>query len=148
VGQNSFVAQHYTQYLSDLLQEERLRLDSTLKRQVTFHDPCYLTRHNGEIDAPRQILQTIPDLELVEMAHSGIDALCCGGGGGRMWLETEPGQRFADIRIQEALTTGAEVIVTACPFCIACLEDSIKAQGIPDLMVMDVAEVAALALEI
>jgi Fe-S oxidoreductase len=79
------------------------------------------------------------------MAHAGIDALCCGGGGGRMWLETEPGQRFADSRIQEALETGAEVIATACPFCIACLEDSIKAQRVPELTVMDVSEIAALA---
>jgi Fe-S oxidoreductase len=91
-------------------------------------------------------LEAIPGLEVVEMAHTGRDALCCGGGGGRMWLETEPGQRFADIRVEEAMAAGAEVIATACPFCIACLEDSIKAMGIQDLVVMDVAEVAALAL--
>jgi Fe-S oxidoreductase len=145
--QNGFESLHYSQYLAQLLREDRLKLTGPMMHQVTFHDPCYLSRHNDEIDAPRQILQTIPGLKLVEMAHAGIDALCCGGGGGRMWLETEPGQRFADIRIQEALAIGAEVIATACPFCIACLEDSIKAQGIPDLAVMDVAEVAALALE-
>ncbi len=145
MGQNSFVAQHYPQYLAQLLREGRLRLDGSVTRQFTFHDPCYLSRHNGELDAPRQILQTIPGLKLVEMAHAGIDALCCGGGGGRMWLETEPGQRFADSRIQEALETGAEVIATACPFCIACLEDSIKAQRVPELTVMDVSEIAALA---
>lgn len=147
MGHKGIASNHYTQYLAYLLREERLQLDGPVERQVTFHDPCYLTRHNDETAAPRQILQAIPGLKLVEMTHAGIDALCCGGGGGRMWLETEPGQRFADIRVQEALAAGAEVIVTACPFCIACLEDSIKAQGIQDLVVMDVAEVAALALE-
>jgi Fe-S oxidoreductase len=147
MGENGFVARHYTQYLADLLEEERLQLDSfPLAGPVTYHDPCYLARHNDELDAPRRILAAIPGLKMVDMVHTGIDALCCGGGGGRMWLETEPGQRFGDIRVQEALTAGAELIVTACPFCIACLEDSIKAQGIPNLAVMDVAEVAAMAL--
>jgi Fe-S oxidoreductase len=144
--QNRPIPHHYTQTLAHLLREERLQLKTPVARRVTFHDPCYLTRHNDESAAPRQILEAIPGLELVEMAHAGVDALCCGGGGGRMWLETEPGQRFADIRIQEALATGAEVIATACPFCIACLEDSIKAGGIQGLVVMDVAEIAALAL--
>lgn len=147
MGQNCLEAHHYTQCLAHLLREERLHLDNPVERRVTFHDPCYLSRHNDETAAPRQILQAIPGLKLVEMAHSGIDALCCGGGGGRMWLETEPGQRFADKRVQEALAAEAEVIVSACPFCIACLEDSVKAQGIQNLVVMDVAEVAVLALK-
>lgn len=147
MGRQGILAHHYTQYLAFLLREERLRLDCPVMRLVTFHDPCYLSRHNEETDAPREILEAVPGLKLEEMAHAGIDALCCGGGGGRMWLETEPGQRFADIRVEEALAAGAEVIATACPFCVACLEDSIKAMGIQDLVVMDVAELAALALD-
>jgi Fe-S oxidoreductase len=142
----AIIPEHYTQHLFQLINQGRLQLDAQVENRVTYHDPCYLTRHNDETAAPRQILEAIPGLEPVEMTHSGIDALCCGGGGGRMWLETEPGERFADIRVQEALATGAEVLVTACPFCIACLEDSLKAQGIQELVVMDVAEIAAQAL--
>jgi Fe-S oxidoreductase len=146
VGQDGILPQHYTQYLAQLIENGRLTFSSNLPTKVTFHDPCYLARHHGETAVPRHILQAIPGVELVEMEHSGVNALCCGGGGGRMWLETEPGQRFADIRIRESLATGAEVLATACPFCMACLEDSLKAQRIQELAVMDVAEIAALAL--
>ena len=145
-GQKEFKVHHYTQYVAQLLREGRLHLDSSVMRRVTFHDPCYLARHNDETDAPRQILESISGLKLVEMAHAGVDSLCCGGGGGRMWLETEAGQRFADVRVQEALATEAEILVTACPFCIACLEDGLKAQGIQELVVMDVAEISVLSL--
>ena len=81
------------------------------------------------------------------MARSRQDALCCGGGGGRMWMETSAGERFANLRVQDALATGAQVLVTACPFCIACFEESVKAVGAPNLRVMDVAELAAMAIE-
>jgi Fe-S oxidoreductase len=80
------------------------------------------------------------------MTHSRQDALCCGGGGGRMWLETDPEQRFADIRIREALDTGAQLLATACPFCIICLEDSLQGSKIHDLKIMDVAEIGEMAL--
>jgi Fe-S oxidoreductase len=92
------------------------------------------------------VLEAVPGVELVEMENAGLDTLCCGGGGGRMWLETASGERFSDLRVQEACRTGAGVLATACPFCITCLEDSLKAQKIEDLAVMDVAEIAALAL--
>jgi Fe-S oxidoreductase len=80
------------------------------------------------------------------MAASGEDALCCGGGGGRMWMETPAGQRFADVRVRQAAESGAEILATACPFCVVCLEDSLKASHVGHLRVMDVAEVAAMAL--
>jgi Fe-S oxidoreductase len=137
---------HYTQYLVQLIDEGRLRFDKPFSARVTFHDPCYLGRRHGVFDAPRQVLAAIPDLELVEMARSGQDALCCGGGGGRMWMETKAGERFGDLRVQEAAETGAEVLVTACPHCIVCLEDSLKQAGSP-MRVMDVAEVAVVALD-
>ena len=137
---------HYTQYLSTLIQEGRLSFDRSIDLKVTCHDPCYLARHNGESDAPRRILKAIPGVELVEMQHAGLETLCCGGGGGRMWMETAAGVRFSDLRVEEARATGAGALVTACPFCIACLEDSLKAQRVKDLVVMDVAEIAARAL--
>jgi len=130
-------------YLARLLEEGRIRFSREVRLRVTYHDPCYLGRRNGEYEAPRRILDAIPGLERVEMAHSGPEALCCGGGGGRMWLETRAGERFADLRVQEALQTGAQVIATACPFCMACLEKGLGVQGI---RVLDVAEIAAMAV--
>ena len=80
------------------------------------------------------------------MERHAVDGLCCGGGGGRMWLETAPGERFSDLRMLETERTGAEILVTACPFCLVCLEDSAKVMKMADLQVMDVAEIAARAL--
>jgi Fe-S oxidoreductase len=128
---------HYTQYLDRLRVEGRLRLERPVERTVTFHDPCYLGRHNNEYDAPRALLAAIPGLRLVEMAENRAEALCCGGGGGRMWMDTPAGERFADLRTRQAEAIGAEALVTACPHCITCLEDSARASG---LRVLDVAE--------
>jgi Fe-S oxidoreductase len=142
----SFKPMHYTQYLSDLLEKGRLRLKNPLEARITYQDPCYLGRHNGEYRAPRRILESIPGVEMVEMQVSQELALCCGGGGGRMWLETDPGERFSNLRVQQARSTGAQLLATACPFCVVCLEDSLKLMQVEALQVMDVAEIAALAL--
>jgi Fe-S oxidoreductase len=146
IAVDSIMPTHYTDYLAQLVEDGRLPLERSVHLKVTFHDPCFLARHNDETVGPRRVLGAIPGLELTEMEHAGSETLCCGGGGGRMWLETVPGERFADIRVQEALATGASVLSTACPFCIACLEDSLKAQKISNLVVMDVAELAELTI--
>ncbi len=135
---------HYTQLLAELVESGQLEFGASPGLKATFHDPCLLGRGNNEYEAPRKVIGAIPSVELVEMEHTGIDSLCCGGGGGRMWMETEAGERFSDLRVQEAVDIGAEVVVTACPSCIACLEDSAKAQGLKDLRVLDVAELAVL----
>jgi Fe-S oxidoreductase len=137
---------HYTQYLADLIEQGRLKFGHTLKARITFQDPCYLGRHNGEYGAPRRVLFAIPGVELVEMPKTRADGLCCGGGGGRLWLETMPGERFSDLRVQEASQTGAQTLATACPFCIVCLEDSAKVMRLEHLRTLDVAEIAAMAL--
>jgi Fe-S oxidoreductase len=137
-------SQHYTQYLAGLLAQGRLRLEHPVELTATFHDPCYLGRHNGEYDAPRALLAAIPGLRLIEMDASRAEALCCGGGGGRMWQDTPAGERFADLRARQAEQTGAQVLVTACPHCISCLEDAARSTG---LKVMDVAELVRLAVE-
>ena len=146
-SQDGFRPLHYTQYLAALIEEGRLRFEEPFQARVTFHDPCYLSRRNAVSEAPRQVLDAIPGLEQVEMTRSGADTLCCGGGGGRMWMETKAGERFADLRVREAADTGAEILVTACPHCIACLEDSVKLSG-QGLRVMDLAELAAAALNL
>lgn len=137
---------HYTQYLADLVAQKRLTLPGPVERRVTFQDPCYLGRLNGEYEAPRTILSAIPGLELVEMAPAREQGLCCGGGGGRMWLETPIGERFSDLRVEQASQTGANALITACPFCLSCLEDSANMLTGSVLEVVDIAELAARSL--
>ncbi len=120
----NFEVLHITQYLGQLLKEGRLKITGEYKKKVTYHDPCYLGRHNGIYDEPREILKMIPGLELKEMADLRETSLCCGMGGGRIWMETAKNERFSDIRLKQAQETGAEVLATACPYCITQFEDS------------------------
>ncbi|MGA9398605.1 MAG: (Fe-S)-binding protein [Anaerolineaceae bacterium] len=138
---------HYTQYLAQLIEDGRLKLTGSVKEKITFQDPCYLGRHNNEYAAPRSILAAIPGTEIVEMPRNRSEGLCCGGGGGRMWLETVNADRFSNLRAKEASETGAGILATACPFCIVCLEDSAKNLALNKIRVLDIAEVVALALE-
>jgi len=142
----SFEPLHYTEYIANLIEADRLALVGNLSSKISFHDPCLLGRVNELTDPPRAILETVPDAHVIEMPHSGPDTLCCGGGGGRMWMETPPGERFSDLRVQEALDVGADIIATACPLCISCLEDSIGSMGVTKLKVRDIAEIAQMAL--
>lgn len=143
---DDFRALHYTQVLAELIADHKLELKGRFPKRVSFSDPCYLGRKNGEYEAPRKVLSAIHDLELSEMAESKEHGLCCGGGGGRMFLETEAGERFGDLRMEQAGEAKAEVLSTACPFCIACLQDSAQQAG-GKTAVMDVAEIALEALE-
>jgi len=120
----NFEVIHITQLLLQLLQEGKIEFTKEYGKKVTYHDPCYLGRHNGIFEEPRGILKKVPGLELAELPESRIDSLCCGGGGGRVWMETQKGQRFSDLRMQQAIDVGAEVLVTACPYCITMFEDS------------------------
>jgi Fe-S oxidoreductase len=119
-----FEVAHISQYLFELIHEGRIELGKAYGKKVTYHDPCYLGRHNGIYDEPRETLKKIPGLELNEMPESRVDSFCCGGGGGRIWMETPKGERFSDLRLQQAIDVGAEVLVTSCPYCIANFEDS------------------------
>lgn len=120
----NFEVVHISQYLCGLIKEGRLEFTKEYGKKVTYHDPCYLGRHNGLYEEPREVLKKIPGLELIEMADSLDDSLCCGGGGGRIWMETPKGERFSDLRMEQALGTGAEVLVTSCPYCITNFEES------------------------
>jgi Fe-S oxidoreductase len=120
----NFEVVHISQYLLGLIQEGRLSLTGEYGKKVTYHDPCYLGRHNGIFDEPRELLKKVPGLDLREMPDSRKDSLCCGGGGGRIWMDTPKGERFSDLRLQQAKDAGAEVLVTACPYCITNFEDS------------------------
>jgi Fe-S oxidoreductase len=120
----NFEVVHVSQLLLELLRSGRLRLGKRYPKKVAYHDPCYLGRHNGVFDEPREVLARVPGLELVEMADSRQDSLCCGGGGGRIWMDTPRSERFSEIRLDQAAAAGAEVLATSCPYCITMFEDS------------------------
>ncbi|MCD4718112.1 MAG: (Fe-S)-binding protein [Desulfobacterales bacterium] len=143
-----FEVYHYTQVLAQLIRSGKIDLKE-YKAKVTYHDPCYLGRHNGEYKAPREILKSIPGLELIEMERNGENAFCCGGGGGNFFTDILGGGEDSPNRIRtiEALDTGAGIIAVACPQCAKMLEDGIKAEELDDkLTVMDVAEIVMQAV--
>ena len=138
----NFEVIHISQYLFELINEGRLELTKEYGKKVTWHDPCYLGRHNGIYDEPREVLKKIPGLELIEMPESREDSLCCGGGGGRIWMETPKGERFSDLRLEQAIGIGAEVLVTSCPYCITNFEDSRLTIGVADnIEIKDITEI-------
>ncbi len=137
-----FEVVHVSQLLFELVKDGRLELTEEVRKKVTYHDPCYLGRHNGIFDEPREVLKKVPGLELMEMPDSRIDSLCCGGGGGRVWMETHKGERFSDRRIDQALWIGAEQLVTSCPYCITMFEDSRMTMGVENkIEIKDITEV-------
>ena len=143
----SFEVNHVSQYLLELLKQERLKLTKEVNLKVAYHDPCYLGRHNDIYDEPREVLRSIPGLELVELADHREFSLCCGGGGGRIWMETKSGERFSDLRLNQALETGAKVLAVACPYCMLNFNDSVLTQDKGDLIeVRDIAELVQEAL--
>jgi len=142
-----FEVLHYTQYLAELIREGRLTLSKELNKKVTYHDSCYLGRHNNVYDEPREVLQSIPGLELVEMYDNREESLCCGGGGGGVWEETKKGERLSDLRLQQALDAEAEILAVACPYCMAMLADSVATMDKGEaIQVRDIAELVFEAL--
>jgi Fe-S oxidoreductase len=143
-----FEVVHITQYLSQLIDEGRLELTGAYQQKVTYHDPCYLGRHNDIYDEPRDLLQRIPGLELREMADSRQNSLCCGGGGGRVWMDTPKGERFSDVRLEQARAVEAEVLATSCPYCITMFEDSrLSLDYENELEIKDITEIIAEAIQ-
>jgi len=135
---------HMSQLLAELIQEGRLELKGEYAKKVTYHDPCYLGRHNGIYDEPREALKSVPGLQLMEMPDCRVDSLCCGGGGGRVWMETQKGERFSDLRIEQATAVGAEILATCCPYCITMFEDSRVTMGMDEqIEVKDITEIIA-----
>ena len=143
-----FEVVHLSELVAELVADGRLKPTRPLGKKVTYHDPCYLGRHNGIYDQPRSVLGKVPGLELVEMRDSRQNSLCCGGGGGRIWMETPKSERFADLRLAQARETGASMLVTSCPYCISNFEDSrLSVAGGDALEVKDLAEVVADSLD-
>lgn len=140
------VIRHHTELLAELISEVRLSPRYSVSRSMTLHDSCYLARYNGVVDAPRSILSAIPGLATKEMERSGKQGLCCGAGGGRMWME-EPGRRVNVVRTAQALATGAELIGSACPYCLTMMEEGLRKHGAEERVgALDVAEILAMSV--
>jgi len=129
---------HYIEFLHDLIERERIKMDKAMDDEVTVHDPCYLGRHLKIYEEPRKILSSIPGLKIVEMDEAKENAVCCGSGGGRHFLDIH-GDRLSHYRIMQAAQTSAKTLVAPCPFCIQNFEDSVKTKKL-SLNIKDVIE--------
>ena len=139
---------HYTQLIAELIEDGKLELSKEVATKVVFHDPCYLGKKNLVFDEPRYILSKIPGVETTEFFRSKERSLCCEGGGGKMWVESESkAPRLAETRVADAHDLGAQTIAVACPFCWLTIEDAIKAKGYEEEMqVKDILELLGEAL--
>jgi Fe-S oxidoreductase len=135
---------HHTELFARLMKDGRLRPTEEVRELLTYHDPCYIGRHNGVYSEPREVLDAIPGLATVEMPRHRERGFCCGAGGARMWMEERIGKRVNMERTEEAIATGADSMGVACPFCLIMLDDGAKARG-GTLKVLDVAQVVARA---
>jgi Fe-S oxidoreductase len=138
----NFEVIHISQYLFGLVNDGKLQITKPYAKKITYHDPCYLGRHNGIFDEPRGVLKKMEGLDLVEMPESRVDSLCCGMGGGRIWAETEKAERFSNLRVEQAIELGVEEVVTSCPYCITALEDSrLVLNHAEDIQIKDITEI-------
>lgn len=138
---------HHTTFLEDQIRKGALTLNLPLNKKLTYHDPCYLGRYSGIYESPRDVLRSIPSLQLQEMQRTKKDSLCCGAGGGWMWMDEKIGKRINIRRLEDALKTNPEWIATACPFCVSMFDDAIKNTNREnELKIWDIAELAALSL--
>jgi Fe-S oxidoreductase len=136
---------HHSQLLEHLIDSGKLDMSSaSLEDRITYHDSCYLGRHNDVYMAPRKVVGSIKGLQIVEMPRNGTKGMCCGAGGARMWMEESIGTKVNDERAREALSTGATRVATACPFCYIMMDDGAKAAGATD----DTVKVADIAIHV
>jgi Fe-S oxidoreductase len=150
-GNQAYPIQHYTQFLAERVDQLKALFTRELNYTVTFHDPCYLGRHNGEYDAPRTLINAIPGLKFTEMWRCRENGYCCGGGGGGMWLDSFAAgyqrMRLSERRVLEAVETGADTLVVCCPYEVSRFEDAVKSTGNDGkLQVKDIIELISEAM--
>jgi Fe-S oxidoreductase len=137
----SYEVFHHSEFMATLIQEGKIKPQANFGEKVTFHDSCYIGRWNGIYDAPRQTLTAIPGAELIEVANNKEKGMCCGAGGGRMWMEETIGERVNYKRTDQLIATGATTIAASCPFCMTMMTDGVKNKEMTDtIKVMDIAE--------
>src|SRR5579884_4187538 len=140
---------HHTVFIDKLVEEGKISLPEGFdKRRMTYHDPCYIGRYNDIYEQPRRVLNILDSNGITEMRRNRNKSFCCGGGGGRAWMEERIGKRVNQSRVNQALETGAEVLAAACPFCITMFDDGVKGVEAEDqLQIEDIAELVARAIE-
>jgi Fe-S oxidoreductase/nitrate reductase gamma subunit len=140
---------HHSQFIAELLKGGKIKPAFMDGQKLTYHDSCYLGRHNDVYDQPRHILKSISKSKLLEMERSRARGFCCGGGGGRYWMEEKVGKRISEMRIEQVIETGADIVATACPYCLQMFEDAIKAKAAEESLVSrDIAELLAAQMDI
>lgn len=147
-----FEVVHHSQLLEELVRSGRLKPSRRVDSKVTYHDPCYLGRHNRVYDEPRGVIDSVPGVETVEMHRHRDRGFCCGAGGARMWMEERIGKRVNVERTDEALGTGADVVGTACPYCLIMLDDAVRerqagGQISGDVRVLDIAQILSQSVD-
>jgi Fe-S oxidoreductase len=148
----TFEVLHHTELLERLLAEGKLTPSRRIDASVTYHDPCYLARHNDVIGQPRNVVASVPGISSTEMHRCKKGTFCCGAGGARMWMEEKVGKRINIERIEEALATDADIISTGCPYCMIMLDDAVKdkvaaGQASESVKVMDVSQILAQSVD-
>lgn len=141
-----FSVQHHTELIAELLKDKRIPLKTKMEIEetITFHDPCYLGRYNNQYDAPREALLALGNVTLSEMSLTKNKSMCCGAGGGRMFMEEPIGRRINHVRVEQAQATGAQTIATGCPFCMTMISDGVKDKSLEEnIQVKDLAEIVA-----
>ena len=144
----SFEVMHHTELLARLIKDGKLKPEQPVDAKVTYHDPCYLARHNDVLKEPRTVVGAIPGVEATEMHRCKKKTFCCGAGGARMWMEETAGKRINIERIEEALETGPDIVSTGCPYCMIMLDDAVKdkvqkKEASENVQVLDVAQILA-----
>jgi Fe-S oxidoreductase len=132
---------HYTEFLRDLIKGGHIKIIKEMENKVVFHDPCSLARANDIHKGPREILKSIPGVRLTEPGHSKRQTLCCGAGGGHMWMREGRGRKINEMRVEELLDTKPEIIATSCPYCLVMFEDGVKSLGIEGIKCVDIIEI-------
>ena len=146
--EGEFEVIHHSQLIAELLKQGKIKPASLADGKLTYHDSCYLGRHNDIYDAPREILHNIAESKPLEMERNRRNGFCCGAGGGRYWMEERIGQRISEMRIDQVVETGAATLATACPYCLQMFEDAIKAREVEEsLKALDIAELVETALD-
>ena len=139
----AFEVHHASHHFLELIEQGKLKPEKSFDRKVVYHDPCVLGRQNGIYEEPREILKSIPGLELLEVEEfNRALSVCCGGGSGGLWMEWDKSERIAGVRVRQLVGTGADVIAVACPYCLQMIEETAKSMG-HDIPVMDIAEILA-----
>jgi len=147
MGADDWQVLHHSEFLAELLQSGQLKLTQGVDGSVVFHDSCYLTRYNGIVDAPRQVLKSIPKLKVLEFDNNKEKGVCCGAGGGRFWMEEKIGKRINHLRVEDGLKQNPDTMSSACPFCLTMLSDAVKDKGAEEQVKnKDIAELIASAL--